>query len=80
MGPAEGHLTGPTSGRLSARERRADELREVGDGAGIGAAQPGAEVIPERDAELGAGFGEAEKGIAAIATESLRVPPLIFRW
>ena len=39
----------------------------MGDGAGIGAAQPGAEIIPEGEAELGAGFGEAEKGIAAIA-------------
>ena len=51
------------------REGRADELREVGDGAGFGAAQPGAEIVPESDAELGAGFGKAEEGIAAIASE-----------
>ena len=30
--------------------------------------EPCAEVIPEADAELGAGFGEAEKGIAGVAT------------
>ena len=41
----------------------------MGDGAGIGAAQPGAEIIPEGEAELGAGFSEAEKGVAAIAPE-----------
>ena len=31
--------------------------------------KPAAEIVPERDAELGAGLGKAEEGIAAIATE-----------
>src|SRR6202140_5833439 len=44
-----------------------DELREVGDGWVAGDDEPRAEVVPERDAELGAGLGEAEEGIAAVA-------------
>src|SRR6202158_6525353 len=44
-----------------------DELREVGDGWVAGDDEPGAEVVPERDAELGAGLGEAEEDIAAVA-------------
>ncbi len=42
-------------------------MREVGDGWVAGDDEPGAEVVPERDAELGAGLGEAEEGIAAVA-------------
>jgi hypothetical protein len=38
-----------------------------------------AKVIPERDFELGAGFGEAKEGITAVTTISLRVPALTFR-
>jgi len=36
-----------------------DELREVGDGWVVGDDEPGAAVVPERDAELGAGLDEA---------------------
>ena len=32
-------------------------------------AEPAAEIIPERHAELGAGLGEAEESIAAITAE-----------
>src|SRR4051794_14483570 len=50
-----------------ARLPHCEQTRRRRHSAGIGAAQPGAEIIPEGEAELGAGFGEAEKGIAAIA-------------
>ena len=41
--------------------------------------KPRAEVIPEGDAELGAGLVEAEKGIAASATRIASGAPLTFR-
>src|SRR5271169_3672538 len=34
----------------------------------MGDFEPVGEVVPESDTELGAGFGEAEEGIAAVAT------------
>jgi hypothetical protein len=46
-------------------------LDELGQGWNIGAVwyrEAGAEVVPERDAELGAGFAEAEECVAAVAT------------
>src|ERR1700704_2020247 len=55
------------AGRVSCWATLSDELREVGDGWVAGDDEPGAEVVPERDAELGAGLGEAEEGIAAVA-------------
>ncbi len=56
---------GKTSGRSGCRAGSADEFREVGDGSVSGDIEPGTEIIPEGDAELGAGFGEAEEGIPA---------------
>src|ERR1700674_37769 len=56
-----------------------DEGREAGDGRLIGDFEPIGEVVPESDTELGAGFGQAEESIAAIATSVASVPPLIFR-
>jgi len=38
----------------------ADESRQVWDGNPSCDGESGAEIVPERDAELGAGFGEAE--------------------
>jgi len=60
------------------RERRADKLRQIGDGVGFGAAQPSSEVNPESDAELGAGFGEAaiSSAIAAGAAADLALDDL----
>ena len=45
----------------------ADEVGEVGHARAVWDAEPGAEVVPERDAELVAGLAEAEEGIAAVA-------------
>ena len=45
----------------------ADDVWEVGDFSLARDGQPGAEVIPEGDAELCAGLGEAEEGVAAVA-------------
>ncbi len=45
----------------------ADEFRQRRDERLTGDAQTAAQIIPERDAMLGAGLGEAEEGIAAIA-------------
>jgi hypothetical protein len=47
------------------------EAAKVGKWRDVGAwdIEPGAEVIPKADAELGAGLGEAEEGIAGVATE-----------
>src|SRR5713226_2430941 len=59
---------GKTSGRSGCRAGSADEFREVGDGSVSGDIEPGTERIPEGDAELGAGFGEAEEGIPAVAS------------
>src|SRR5216683_6276987 len=59
---------GKTSGRSGCRAGSADEFREVGDGSVSGDIEPGTEIIPEGDAELGAGFGEAEEGIPAVAS------------
>ena len=46
-----------------------DDFRQGWDGLGAGDGEAVAKVIPERDFELGAGFGEAEKGIAAVTTD-----------
>src|SRR5713226_46078 len=52
---------GKRPGGLGCWATLSDELREVGDGWVSGDDEPGAEVVPERDAELGAGLGEAER-------------------
>src|SRR5229473_5483610 len=52
---------GKRPGGLGCWATLSDELREVGDGWVSGDNEPGAEVVPERDAELGAGLGEAER-------------------
>jgi hypothetical protein len=59
-------LQGHNPGRSSLYAAQSDE---VGKGwrVGFGNAQPGAEIIPERDAELGAGLDEAEEGVPAVA-------------
>ena len=44
----------------------ADEIGEPGHAVGIRDLQPGTEVIPERNGELGAGFQEAEEGVARL--------------
>ena len=44
-----------------------DNIGEVWEVGLAGDGESGAEIVPERDAELGASFGEAEKGVAAIA-------------
>jgi hypothetical protein len=49
------------------------------DGGLIEDLDPVGEVVPQSDIELGGGFGQAEEGIAAIATRSLRIPQRIFR-
>jgi len=48
---------------------RAAQPNEVGEEwhVGCGGAEPGAEIIPERDAEFGASLGEAEEGVSAVA-------------
>ncbi len=45
----------------------ADEVWKVGDVGCAGYVEAVAEIIPERDALLGAGLHEAEEGIAAVA-------------
>src|SRR5664279_2619038 len=54
------------SGGLAAA---ANDVGEERYGRGVGNAEPGAEVIPEGNAELLAGLTEAEEGVAAGATE-----------
>jgi hypothetical protein len=46
-----------------------DELGQRGDGGCVGDGEACAEVGPKADAELGAGFGEGEEGVATIASE-----------
>ena len=52
------------SGGLGARS---DQVGQVRDSGLAGDAEPGAEVVPEAEAKLGAGFGQAEEGIPAVA-------------
>jgi hypothetical protein len=44
----------------------ADELGEPGHAVGVRDVQPVPEVVPERDGELGAGFQQAEEGVAGL--------------
>src|SRR5215204_3685885 len=44
-----------------------DNVWEVWDVGLAGDCQSGAEIIPECNAELGAGFGEAEEGVATVS-------------
>src|SRR5271166_7027555 len=44
-----------------------DEVGEAGHRRGAGGTEPGAEIVPERDAELLARLAEAEEGVAAVA-------------
>ena len=64
------------SGGLTARS---DEVGQVWDGELTGDTEPGPEIIPEAEAELGARLGQAEKGIAAVAPDVAAVPPLTLR-
>src|SRR4051812_48913841 len=48
---------------------RSDQVGQVRDCGLAGDAEPGAEVVPEAEAELGAGLGQAEEGVAAVAAE-----------
>src|SRR5271166_5783936 len=52
------------SGGLAAA---ADEVGEAGHRRGAGGTEPGAEIVPERDAELLARLAEAEEGVTAVA-------------
>src|SRR5208283_383582 len=52
------------SGGLAAA---ADEVGEAGHRRGAGGTEPGAEIVPEREAELLARLAEAEEGVAAVA-------------
>src|ERR1700679_2543588 len=54
------------SGRLPAT---ADEVRQGGNDGLSPHAEPAAQIVPERDAVLGAGLGKSQEGIAAIAAE-----------
>ena len=45
-----------------------DEIGEVGNLMVGWCIEPMAEIVPEEDAELAAGLGEAEEGIAAVST------------
>ena len=47
----------------------ADEVWQGRNEVLTGNPKPAAEIVPECDAEFGAGLGKAEEGIAAIATE-----------
>src|ERR1700675_217466 len=53
-------------GRLGSGE---DDFGQAWDGVSARDGESVAKVVPERDFELGAGFGETEKGIAAITTD-----------
>src|ERR1700692_2310723 len=53
-------------GRLGSGE---DDFGQAWDGVSARDGESVAEVVPERDFELGAGFDETEKGIAAITTD-----------
>ena len=44
----------------------ADEIGEPGHAVGVRDLQPGPEVVPERNGELGAGFQQAEEGVARL--------------
>ena len=46
-----------------------DDFGQAWDGVSARDGESVAEVVPERDFELGAGFDETEKGIAAITTD-----------
>jgi hypothetical protein len=46
-----------------------DDFGQVWYGLGAWDGESVAQVIPERDFELGAGFGEAEKGVATVTTD-----------
>ena len=54
------------SGGLSAA---ADEVWQLRDERAAAGAEPGAQIIPERDAELPACLGEPEECVAAVATD-----------
>src|SRR3954447_19668652 len=45
----------------------ADEVWKVRDERSAGEFEPGAEVVPEGDAELPAGLGQTKEGVAAVA-------------
>ena len=47
----------------------ADEVWQLRDGWTAADTEPGAKIIPEGDAELPAGLGEPEEGVAAVATD-----------
>src|SRR3712207_5473878 len=53
------------SGGLAASS---DQVGQVWNDALAWDTEPGAEVVPEAEAELGAGLGQAEKGVAAVAS------------
>jgi len=46
-----------------------DQFGEGWDDGACGNRQPGTEIIPERDVELGAGLDDAEEGVATVAAD-----------
>ena len=64
---------GQAAARWRMRSGRGDEGWRVGD------VETAAEIVPERDAELVAGFHQAEEGVAAVAA-SPRTPRARVRW
>src|ERR1700732_4769549 len=66
MAPNISAVCGLCSGRLGSGE---DDFGQGWDGVSARDGESVAKVVPERDFELGAGFGETEKGIAAITTD-----------
>src|SRR3954465_6120461 len=48
---------------------RSDQVGQVRDAGLAWDAEPGAEVVPKAEAELGAGLGQAEEGVAAVAAQ-----------
>ena len=63
---AKPRAAGPASGGLAAA---ADEVWKLRDGRTAADAEPGAKIVPEGDAELPAGLGEPEEGVAAVAAD-----------
>ncbi|HET6190924.1 MAG TPA: hypothetical protein VFE59_28465, partial [Trebonia sp.] len=54
---------------LSGLAATLDEVWQVRDDGAAGDAEPGAQVVPECDAELPAGLGEPQEGVAAVAAD-----------
>src|SRR3954451_19986977 len=65
--------------RLGWPEASSDEVGQVWNGGLVWDGEPGAEVVPEAEAELLAGFHQAQERSRQSRPMSLRVPPLTLR-